>query len=195
MWFYKRDVFYSAFEHPPKWRTYSADRLVPCETAAILAHSMYTIQPCHFMQIHICRVHARLVVTCHLRFWQNEWDLLRATVVTQGGGMDTESAQKVDPQEENYLHFWQNDQDLLRATVVIWGVGNGYRVSTESWPSRRKFSCWDSNPRPFDYKSGDLTTAVPTNHWSIFFSPPPPPPHPQYSLMKVNCRIPTLYLK
>ena len=72
------------------------------------------------------------VVTCHLHFWQNDRDLLCATVVTQGGGMVTKSAQKVDPREENYLHFWQNDQDLLHATVVIRGVGNGYRVSTES---------------------------------------------------------------
>ena len=30
------------------------------------------------------KMHARLAVTCHLRFWQNDWDLLRATVVTQG---------------------------------------------------------------------------------------------------------------
>ena len=51
-------------------------------------HSVYTIQPCtslqcHFMQSHICRVHACLAVTCHLHFWQNDQDLLHATVVTQ----------------------------------------------------------------------------------------------------------------
>ena len=35
------------------------------------------------------------------------------------------------------------------------------RVSTESWPWRRKFSrrsCRDSNPWPFDHESGALTT-------------------------------------
>ena len=62
--------------------------LVPRETAAISARSVYVVQPCtmsrHFMQIHIRMVHACLVVTCHLHFWQNDRDLLRATAVTQG---------------------------------------------------------------------------------------------------------------
>ena len=47
---------------------------------------MYTIQLCtmshHFMQSHICRMHACLAVTCHLHFWQNNGDLLFATEVT-----------------------------------------------------------------------------------------------------------------
>ena len=49
----------------------------------------YNHAPCHFMQVHIyifvcvCKVHACLAVTCHLHFWQNDRDLLRATVVTQ----------------------------------------------------------------------------------------------------------------
>ena len=37
------------------------------------------------------------------------------------------------------------------------------RVSTGSWPWRRKFSrrfCRDSNPRPFDHESGALTTEL-----------------------------------
>ena len=45
-----------------------------------------------------------LAVTCHLhQFWQNDWDLLRATAVTRGwnGYRKKESAQKVDPGEEN----------------------------------------------------------------------------------------------
>ena len=45
------------------------------------------------MQSHIRKVYACLAVTCHLHFWQNDWDLLHATVV----------AQKVDPGEENIL--------------------------------------------------------------------------------------------
>ena len=36
------------------------------------------------MQSHIRKVYACLAVTCHLHFWQNDQDLLRATVVTQG---------------------------------------------------------------------------------------------------------------
>ena len=38
--------------------------------------------PCHFMQRHIHKVHVCLAVTCHLHFWQNDWDLLHATAVT-----------------------------------------------------------------------------------------------------------------
>ena len=32
------------------------------------------------------RVNACLAVTCHLHFWQNDRDLLRAIAVTRGGG-------------------------------------------------------------------------------------------------------------
>ena len=52
------------------------------------------------MQSLIRRVHVCLAVTCHMRFWQNDRDLFRATAVTRGGA-DTESAQKVDPGEES----------------------------------------------------------------------------------------------
>ena len=57
--------------------------------------------PCHFVQIHIRRMKACLVVTCHLHLWQNDRDLLRAAAVTRGwNGHRNESAQKVDPWEE-----------------------------------------------------------------------------------------------
>ena len=61
--------------------------LVPHETAAISAQLLWTPYnhaPCHFMQSHVRKVYACLAVTCHLHFWQNDWDLLRATVVTRG---------------------------------------------------------------------------------------------------------------
>ena len=44
----------------------------------------YNHAPCHFIQSHIRKVYACLAVTCHLRFWQNDRDLLRATAVTRG---------------------------------------------------------------------------------------------------------------
>ena len=52
------------------------------------ARSVYTIQPCtkllcHFVWSHIRKVHMRLGVTCHLRFWQKEPDFFRATAVTR----------------------------------------------------------------------------------------------------------------
>ena len=61
--------------------------LVPHETAAISAQVLctpYNHAPCHFMQSHIRKVYACLAVTCHLHFWQNDRDLLRATAVTRG---------------------------------------------------------------------------------------------------------------
>ena len=36
------------------------------------------------MQSHIRKVYVCLAVTCHLHFWQNDRDLLRATAVTRG---------------------------------------------------------------------------------------------------------------
>ena len=70
--------------------------LVLHETASILVHSVYTIRlctmSCHFMQSHMCRVPACLVVTHHLHFRQNDQDLLHATVVTLGwNGYQTKS--------------------------------------------------------------------------------------------------------
>ena len=56
--------------------------LMPLESAAVSACSVYTTQPCHFMQGHIRKVYACLAVTCHLHLWQNDLDLLRATAVT-----------------------------------------------------------------------------------------------------------------
>ena len=99
--------------------------LVLHETAAFSAQVLctpYNHVPCHFMQSHIRKVYACLAVTCH-------------------------------------LHFWQNDRDLLRAT----GTDTEIRASTESRPCRRKFSrrsSRDSNPRPFNYESGALTTEL-----------------------------------
>ena len=37
-----------------------------------------------FIKIHIRKVYACLAVTCHLHFWQNDRDFLRATAVTRG---------------------------------------------------------------------------------------------------------------
>ena len=79
--------------------------LVPHETAAISAQILctpYNHAPFHFMQSHIRN--GLCVFSCNLpqHFWQNDWDLLRATAVIQGwNGYRNESAQKVDRGEEN----------------------------------------------------------------------------------------------
>ena len=56
-----------------------------------------------FNKIHIRKMYVCLAVTCDLHFWQNDQDFLRAAVVTRGwNGYRNESAQKVNPGEENY---------------------------------------------------------------------------------------------
>ena len=60
---------------------------MPHESAAVSAqvlYAPYTYAPCHFMQSYIRKVYACLAVICHLHFWQNGLDLLRATAVTWG---------------------------------------------------------------------------------------------------------------
>ena len=80
-------VFYSAFLNIHRSGALTGLAwLVPLEAATISARSVYIIHPYTmlFLQSHIREVHAYLAVTCHLHFWQNDRDLLRATAVTRG---------------------------------------------------------------------------------------------------------------
>ena len=57
------------------------------------------------MEGHIHRVHTCLAVTCHLHFWQNDRDLLRATVVTWGwnGYQNKSQHRKLTPEKKILL--------------------------------------------------------------------------------------------
>ena len=84
-------AFYSAFLNIHRSGVLTALAwLVPQESAARESQSRrvlctpYNHAPCHFMQSHIRKVYACLAVTCHLRFWQKDRGLLRATTVTRG---------------------------------------------------------------------------------------------------------------
>ena len=84
-------AFYSAFLNIHRSGVLTALAwLVPQEPAARESQSRrvlctpYNHAPCHFMQSHIRKVYACLALTCHLRFWQNDRGLLRATAVTRG---------------------------------------------------------------------------------------------------------------
>ena len=77
-------AFYSAFSIIHRRDVFTALAwLVPHETAAVSARSVYTLQPCT-ISFHESQVHACLAVTCHLHFWQNDQDLLCATAVARG---------------------------------------------------------------------------------------------------------------
>ena len=64
-----------------RWHGWCHMKLLP--SRCVLC-TPYNHTPCHFMQSHIRKVHAYLAVTCHLHFWHNDRDLLRATAVTRG---------------------------------------------------------------------------------------------------------------
>ena len=79
-------AFYSAFVwistevvYLQRWPGWCHVKLLPCRRVLC---TPYNHAPCHFMQSHIRKVYACLAVTCHLRFWQNDRGLLRATAVT-----------------------------------------------------------------------------------------------------------------
>ena len=88
-----------------------------------------------FNKIHIRKVYACLAVTCHLHFWQNDRDFLRATVVTRA---------------------WNGyDRDFLRATVVTRGW-NGYRNKNQhrkSTPEKKILPPFQEGFEPATFQS------------------------------------------
>ena len=72
-----------------------------------------------FNKIHIRKVYACLAVTCHLHFWQNDRDFLRATVVTRGwNGYRNKSQHRKSTLEKKILPPFQ--QGFEPATFQSW---------------------------------------------------------------------------
>ena len=95
--------------------------LVPHETAAVSAQVLctpYNHAPCYFMQSHIRKVYACLAVTCHLHFWQNDRDLLRATAVTRGWN-------RYRNKEERRGRRWKGERGGGMREVCVCGGGGG----------------------------------------------------------------------
>ena len=67
-----------------RWHGWCHKNLLPESQSRRVLCTPYNHAPCHFMQSHIRKVYACLAVTCHLHFWQNDRDLLRAAAVTRG---------------------------------------------------------------------------------------------------------------
>ena len=133
------------FQYPPKWlqRCLIVTQLVSRETAAVSAQVLstpYSHGPVYCMTLretaYIGWMYVCLVVTCHLRFLQNDRDLLRATAVTRGSGGGGGGGGERTPKQESAQK-----------------VDTGRRKS-----SRR--SCPDSNPRSFDHESVAPTTEL-----------------------------------
>ena len=118
------------FEYPRSGVLTALAWLVPHETASVSAQVLYI--PYNHAPCHFMQNHIRKAYAC--------------SAVTC------------------HLHFWQNDRILLRATAVTRGW-NGYRNKSQhrkltmeknNLPSLLR----DSNPRPFNQESGDLTTEL-----------------------------------
>ena len=73
-----------------------------------------------FNKIHIRKVYACLAVTCHLHFWQNDRDFLRATVVTRGwNGYRNKSQHRKSTLEKKILPPFQQGFELEAQTVNV----------------------------------------------------------------------------
>ena len=109
MWFYVSDwLFIARFLNIHRSGVLTALAwLVPHETAAVSAQVLctpYNHEPRHFMQSHIRKMYACLAVICHLHFWQNDRDLLRATAVTLGwNGYRNTNQHRKSPLEKKIL--------------------------------------------------------------------------------------------
>ena len=67
-----------------------------------------------FNKIHIRKVCACLAVTCHLHFWQNDRDFLRATAVTRGwNGYRNKSQHRKSTLEKKILFCIQHCIGIL----------------------------------------------------------------------------------
>ena len=81
-----------------------------------------------FNKIHIRKVYACLAVTCHLHFWQNDRDFLRATAVARGwNGYRNKSQHRKSTLEKKILPPFQqgfepaythDDDDELMLNVL-----------------------------------------------------------------------------
>jgi len=99
--------------------------LVPHETTAVSAQVLctpYSHAPCHFMQSHIRKVYACLAVTCHLHFWQNDRDPLRATAVTRGwNGYGNKSQHRKLTVEQKRLPQLLRELEPGTFRSMVWG--------------------------------------------------------------------------
>ena len=122
------------FEYPLKWCAYSAGMAGAtwncCHLSAFCVHHA----PCHFIQSSICKVHAYLAVTCHLHFWQNARDLLRATAVTREWNKSSGLFQK--PQwgymkEHQWKNIWYDTAVNIKYKCIQQKETNGNKNKTK----------------------------------------------------------------
>ena len=94
-----------------------------------------------FNKIHIRKVYACLAVTCHLHFWQNDRDFLRATVVTRGwNGYRNKSQHRKSTLEKKILPPFQ--QGFEPATFWVNHESGALTTELSPPPELRGFIAW-----------------------------------------------------
>ena len=156
------------FEYPPKWYTYSAGMAgATWNCCCLCASSVYNHAPCHFIQSHIHKVYACLAVTCHLHFWQNDWEYLHATAVTRvWNGYRNKSQHRKLTQKKKILPLLQQgfkpttfrSQGMTVRTAWLPGAGNLLGRAGEDlsglpdWASRYHFLIFFIDSIIFQFK-------------------------------------------
>ena len=104
-------------------------------------HALYHITSCTATYIYM--VYVCLAVTCHLHFWQNDWDLLLTTAVTRGWDLNCDLYIPIQNDQEAHW-FW-----LVGLTHRQWRA-RIVTLTCASWPweprwrrsGRRGTGCW-----------------------------------------------------
>ena len=111
-------------------------------------------------------MYACLAVTCHLHFWQNDRDLLRATVVTRGwnGYRNKSQHRKSTPEKKILPPFQQGFEPATFQSRVRrsnhWAIPAPYLIT--NWPYRSyNHTDWTRNNLP------DNLTAWCIVYWSM----------------------------
>ena len=93
-----------------------------------------------FNKSHIRKVYACLAVTCHLHFWQNDRDFLRATVVTRGwNGYQNMSQHRKSTLEKKILPPFQQGFEPIVVTKDETLKYYCYGVMRKSVPNGTRF--------------------------------------------------------
>ena len=97
-----------------------------------------------FNKIHIRKVYACLAVTCHLHFWQNDRDFLRATVVTRGwNGYRNKSQHRKSTLEKKILPPFQQGFEPATFQSRV-RCSNNWAIPAPTiwrWGRRRLYTC------------------------------------------------------
>ena len=146
-----------------RWHGWWHMKLQPSRRKSCAHQWPYNHAPCHFMQSHICKVYSCLAVTCHLHFWQNDRDLLCATVVTQGWNRYRNKSQhrKSTMEKKILLPFQQGFKPATFQSRVR--HSNHWAI-----PAPRKWTPKKNLKK--SYKQTTLSFECPTAHW-YFTSP------------------------